>query len=612
MDKHPSAPPLSTAFWTLADWAAAYRNGAEPAALLAPLVAALDDADPAWITRLDHAALAARLERLAQQREAAGDDSLALYGVPFAVKDNIDVAGLPTTCACPDFAYLPEASAAVVDRLEAAGAVVIGKTNLDQFATGLVGTRSPHGAVPNAFDPAYISGGSSSGSASVVARGLVPFALGTDTAGSGRVPAGHNNLVGLKPTRGLVSTRGLVPACRTLDCITVLALGVDDAAAALRVMAGYDADDPYSRRAPPRPAAWPARPVLGVPLDPDWFGDSHARQAHEDALRRLEADGVELKPVDFGPLFETAALLYEGPWVGERYAAIESLMQDHPESVHPTVRAIVARATGFSAVDAYQAEYRRMALARQAEALMAGLDGLVVPTAPTIPTIADVLTDPVALNSRMGVYTNFVNLLDWSAIAVPAGMRADGLPAGLTLIAPGWHEARLLEFGRRWQAASPWLRGASQRPLPLPAAPAPSLEGQVVVAVVGAHLSGMPLNWQLAERGAVLLETAHTSPAYRLYALPGTIPPKPGLVRTGDGAPIALELWAMPVERFGSFVASIPAPLGIGTLELANGRSVQGFVCEAWATAGAEDITALGGWRAYIARRSPADHPPPP
>ncbi|MDY0976567.1 allophanate hydrolase [Massilia sp. CFBP9012] len=601
MTNHPSAPPLSTAFWTLADWAAAYRNGANPADLLAPLVAALDDADPAWITRLDGAALAARLERLAQQRDGAGD--LPLYGVPFAVKDNIDVAGLPTTCACPDFAHVPETSAAVIARLEAAGAVVIGKTNLDQFATGLVGTRSPYGPVPNSFDPEYVSGGSSSGSASAVARGLVPFALGTDTAGSGRVPAGHNNLVGLKPTRGLVSTRGLVPACRTLDCITVLALSVDDADAALRVMAGFDADDPYSRHAPARPVTWPARPVLGVPLAYDWFGDTNAESLHLDALQRLAALGVELKPVDFGPLFETAALLYEGPWVAERYAAIAPLMQKHPESVHPTVRAIIGRATNFSAVDVYQAEYRRMALARQAENLMAGLDGLLVPTAPTIPTIADVLADPVTLNSRMGVYTNFVNLLDWSAIALPAGIRNDGLPAGITLIAPSWHEARLLEFGRSWQTASPWLRGASGQPLPAPMPPAPSLDGQVVLAVVGAHLSGMPLNWQLAERGAVLLEATQTSSAYRLYALPGTVPPKPGLVRIGAGAPIAVELWAMPVERFGSFVALIPAPLGIGTLELADGRSVQGFVCESWATAGAQDITALGGWRAYIATR---------
>ena len=596
----------TTTFWTLADWQSAYQRGAAPADMLSSLIASLPDGDVAWISRLSADGLRARLDKLHQQLQAAGGDlsKLPLYGVPFAVKDNIDVAGLPTTCACPEFAYQPASNATAIDRLEAAGAVAIGKTNLDQFATGLVGTRSPYGPVPNAFKPEYISGGSSSGSASVVARGLVPFALGTDTAGSGRVPAGHNNLVGLKPTRGLVSNSGLVPACRTLDCITVLALSVDDADTALRAMGGFDASDAYSRRAPARPAAWPAKPVLGIPASPDWFGDANAERVHNDALRQLEALGAELQPIDFAPLFEVAALLYEGPWVGERYAAIEELMNTRPEVVHPVVRGIVEKAKNFSAVDTYKAEYRRMALTRKAEALMQGLDGLLVPTAPSIYTIEQLQADPVTLNSRMGVYTNFVNLLDWSAIALPAGMRSDGLPAGITLIAPGWHEARLVEFGRCWQAAAPWKRGASQQDLPPVGAPAaPNLDGQVIVAVVGAHLSGMPLNGQLTERGATLLESTQTSAAYRFYALPGTVPPKPGLVRTGEGAPIAVELWAMPIERYGSFVALIPSPLGIGTLELIDGRTVQGFVCEPWATQGAEDITALGGWRVYMARK---------
>ncbi|THF65641.1 allophanate hydrolase [Pseudothauera nasutitermitis] len=593
------------AFWTIADWRTAYLGGRNPDGVLSGLLASMPDHDVAWITRVSLADLQQRLSRLAAQLQAAGGDigKLPLYGVPFAVKDNIDVAGLPTTCACPEFAYIPERSATVVEHLEAAGAVVIGKTNLDQFATGLVGTRSPYGPVPNTFKPEYISGGSSSGSASVVARGLVPFALGTDTAGSGRVPAGHNNLVGLKPTRGRVSTTGLVPACRTLDCITVFALSVEDAEATLRVMGGFDESDPYSRHAPARPAAWPEKPRLGIPARMDWFGDAAAEGAHDEALCRLDAMGVELMPVDFTLLFETAALLYEGPWVGERYAALEPLMKERPEVVHPVVRGIVSKAVNFSAVDTYKAEYRRMELARKAEALIRGLDGLLVPTSPSIYTIEAVLADPVTLNSRMGVYTNFVNLLDWSAIALPAGMRGDGLPAGITLIAPGWHEARLIEFGRQWQQAAPWRRGASDQALPPPAPVAPTMDGQVVVAVVGAHLSGMPLNWQLTERGAVLLETTQTSAAYRFYALPGTVPPKPGLVRTGDGAPITVELWAMPAERFGSFVALIPSPLGIGSLELIDGRRVQGFVCENWATEGAEDITALGGWRAYMTPR---------
>jgi allophanate hydrolase len=589
-------------FWTLADWQAAYARGTTPDELLSALVANLADGDVAWISHLSVVSLRRRLEALAQQLEAVGGNisKLALYGVPCAVKDNIDVAGLRTTCACPEFAYEPTQHAFVVSRLEAAGAVVIGKTNLDQFATGLVGTRSPYGPVPNAFKAEYISGGSSSGSAAVVARGLVPFALGTDTAGSGRVPAGLNNLVGLKPTKGLVSNSGVVPACRTLDCVSVLALCVEDADFVLRVISGFDAADPYSRRAPARPAPWPATPVLGVPATLEWFGDRHAERVHLDALYRLQAMGVELRAIDFAPLFETAALLYEGPWVAERYAVIEQLLANCPQAVHPVVRGIIEKAKNFTAVDGYKAEYQRAVLARKAESLMQGLDGLLVPTAPTLYTIEQLLADPVRLNSRMGLYTNFVNLLDWSAIALPAGMRDDGLPAGITLIAPAWHEPRLKEFGRRWQTAAPWKRGASQQPLPPVGASAPDLDGQVVVAVVGAHLSGMPLNRQLTERGATLLESTQTSAAYRFYALPGTSPPKPGLVRTGDGAPIAVELWAMPVERFGSFVAAVPSPLAIGSLELIDGRVVQGFVCEAWATAGARDITAFGGWRAFL------------
>ncbi len=593
-------------FATLVEWRSAYLSGLSPADILPLQMAQLDPNDPAWIKVIEPVLLAQRLERLDQQLAAVGGqlDQLPLYGIPFAVKDNIDVAGLPTTCACPDFAYMPEANATVIDRLEAAGAVVIGKTNLDQFATGLVGTRSPYGAVPNAFNEKYISGGSSSGSASVVARGLVPFALGTDTAGSGRVPAGHNNLVGLKPTRGRVSTQGLVPACRTLDCITVLALNVDDADTVLGIMGGYDATDPYSRRPPAAPTAWQEKPVFGIPLAQEWFGDTHAEQSYAATLNDLRRMGVELRPIDFSPLFEVAALLYQGPWVGERYAALEELMDNRPEVIHPVVRSIVEKAKNFSAVDTYKAEYRRMALLRRAEALIKGLDGLVVPTAPTIHTIEEVLADPVALNSRMGMYTNFVNLLDWSAIALPGGMRGDGLPAGITLIARAWNEGNLLRLARRWQMAAPWQRGASGLDLPPPATPPVASDGtRVTVAVVGAHLSGMPLNSQLTERNAILLEATQTSAAYRFYALPGTVPPKPGLVRTGDGAPIAVELWAVPVEHFGSFVALIPSPLGIGTLELIDGRSVKGFICESWAVAEAEDITALGGWRAYMARK---------
>ncbi len=593
-----------TSFWTVSDWQAAYSEGASPNELLSTVLEGFPSADAAWISRITPEGLQKRLRELDRQLESAGRDpfKLSLYGIPFAVKDNIDATGLPTTCACPQFAYRPERNATVIDRLEAAGAVVMGKTNLDQFATGLVGTRSPYGPVPNAFRPQYITGGSSSGSASVVTRGLVPFALGTDTAGSGRVPAGHSNLVGLKPTRGLISMSGVVPACRTLDCVSILALSVDDAEVALRVMSGFDESDAYSRRAPAPPSAWPARPVLGIPASPQWFGDPYAEPVYRRALRHLESMGVELCPTDFTLLFDTAALLYEGPWVAERYTVVEELLETQPDAVHPVVRAIIEQARRYSAADSFKAEHRRAELARRAEALMRGLDGLLVPTSPGIYTIAEVLADPVTLNSRMGVYTNFVNLLDWSAIAVPAGMRADGLPAGITLITPGWHETRLIEFGRWWQSAVPWTRGASNKPLPPPSAGASPPDREVTVAVVGAHLSGMPLNHQLTERDAVWMESTQTSAAYRLYALRDTVPAKPGLLRTNNGAPIAVELWRMSVESFGSFVTLIPRPLCIGSLELIDGRIVQGFVCESWAIANAEDITALGGWRAYLNR----------
>lgn len=597
---------LPCGFCTLSEWRDLYRMGATPDDVLRRLRAELLATDPAWISLIAPDALANRLDQLkALLAGVQGNiDKFPLYGIPFAVKDNIDVAGFPTTCACPEFVRWPAVSAEAVARLEAAGAVVMGKTNLDQFATGLVGTRSPYGVVPNAFDERYISGGSSSGSASVVARGLVPFSLGTDTAGSGRVPAGYNNLVGLKPTRGRVSTQGVVPACRSLDCVSVFAMSVEDAEAVLAIMTGFDAADPYSRQPPLAMPGWPKRPLLGIPAEPEWYGDQMAAQAYADSLQQLESMGVVLRELDFSPLFDMAALLYQGPWVSERFAAIEDVMRNQPQIVHPVVRGIIEQAANFTAVDAFKAEYQRMALARQAEQLLDGFDGLLVPTAPFLPTIEAVLGDPVVLNSRMGRYTNFVNLLDWSALALPGARRADGLPAGITLIGRAWQEASLVQFGLRWQACFPWRRGASSRALPMPVRSVTGEDdGHIVLAVVGAHLSGMPLNSQLTERRAQLLETTCTSSNYRLYALPGTVPAKPGLVRAGKGAAIEVELWRMPVALFGSFVALVPAPLAIGSLELADGRIVKGFICEAWATAGAEDITGLGGWRAYMAKQ---------
>ncbi|MDB5987441.1 MAG: urea amidolyase [Nevskia sp.] len=599
--------------FTIQDWQQRYReDGADPRALIGALVARCAGPDTAWILLLDRSALAAQFEQLELRLAAVGGDRtrLPLYGVPFAVKDNIDVVALPTTAACPAFAYVAAATAPAVQKLLDAGAILIGKTNLDQFATGLVGTRSPYGAVPNTFDARYISGGSSSGSASVVARGLVAFALGTDTAGSGRVPAGFNNLVGLKPTRGWLSSRGVVPACRSLDCISVFALTVDDAELVANIAAGYDDGDPYSRPAPATAASarLPQQPRFGIPQSPQWYGDKAAEAAYQQALTQMQALGATLVPLDFSPLFEIAALLYEGPWLAERYAAIEDFIREQAEQMHPVVRTIIERARGISAIDAFKAEYRRAELVRSAQHLLRDVDALLTPTAPTISTIAEVEADPITLNARLGTYTNFVNLLDWCALALPAGFRSDGLPNGIALIAPSWRDAALTAFGRRWQAHAPWPLGATGATMrPATTASAAIADSSLVrVAVVGAHLSGMPLNGQLSERKAAFVETTTTSTAYRLYALPGTVPPKPGLAKTGEGAAIEVELWDVPVENFGSFVALIPAPLGIGTLELADGRLVKGFICEGWAIPAARDITEFGGWRAFLAASNTA------
>ncbi|GAB3675794.1 allophanate hydrolase [Salinisphaera aquimarina] len=593
-------------FSTIQDWATRYRRGdADPTTALDKLRHSLDD-DPAWIYRLTADELQTQLDALATRLDAVAGDTrrLPLYGVPFAVKDNIDVAGLPTTAGCPDYAYTPEHSAEAVTRLQAAGAVLMGKTNLDQFATGLVGTRSPYGAVPNAFNADYISGGSSSGSASVVARGLMAFSLGTDTAGSGRVPAGFNNIVGVKSTCGAISTRGVVPACRTLDCVSIFALTVDDAETVQQALVAFDADDAYSRTAPVPTAVPGARASIriGVPQQPMFCGDDQAKASFEDAVARWQALGAEIVPLDFTPLHEVAALLYQGPWVAERYAAVGAFIDAHPDAVDPIVAEIVQGGRDLSAVDAFRAQYRLAELSRSARTVLDGVDALLVPTSPSIYRIADVQAEPVKLNSNLGIYTNFVNLLDCCALALPGGFRADGLPAGITLIAPAWQDARLNALGRRWQAAKPWPLGTSERTAPAPvladtSAPAADC---VRLAVVGAHLRGMPLNTQLTERDAVFVEQTHTADNYRLLALAGTTPPKPGLIRAGDGAAIEVELWDVPVAAFGSFVALIPAPLGIGTLTLADGREVKSFICEGWAADTARDITAFGGWRAFM------------
>ena len=513
-------------------------------------------------------------------RAAGAKAAGALAGLHFAVKDNIDVAGMPTTAGCPAYAYTPAHSATAVQKLLDAGAVCVGKTNLDQFATGLSGMRSPYGECRNAFNADYISGGSSSGSALAVALGLAEFSLGTDTAGSGRVPAAFNNLVGLKPTRGLVSTTGVVAACRSLDCVSVFAKTCGRALSVLETMQGFDPVDAYSRRA--ESVSFDVQtPRIAVPARLEFFGDTEYARLFAQALERLGGARVA---VDFAPFLAAQQLLYDGPWLAERTAQLQSFMQRHSADMHPVVREVIAGGSRYSAVDAFQAQYRLAALRRETEAVWNTAEVLVVPGAPTIYTRAAMTADPIGLNARLGLYTNFVNLLDLAAITVPAGFRSDGLPFGITLIGPAFSDRALAALGARF-LGEPEIAAVGN---------------SVRVAVVGAHLSGMPLNRQLTERHGRLVRTTRTSPDYSLYDLADG---RPGLVRAssgdGHGACIEVEVWELPFAGFGSFVAQIPPPLGIGTLALEDGEQVKGFLCEAYAVVGKKDITAAGGWRKY-------------
>ena len=661
----PASSAISDAPFTVAGLLAAYITGQfTPSHVVQRCLERIDAVDrpEVWISRCEPAALFARAQFLEAQQAHYGTaiiEKMPLFGVPFAVKDNIDVAGLPTTAGCPAFSFTPAQSAFAVQCLIDAGAIVIGKTNLDQFATGLVGTRSPYGAVRHTTVPERVSGGSSSGSAVAVASHCVAFSLGTDTAGSGRVPAGFNGLVGLKPSLGLISKQGVVPACRTLDTISIFAHQVDDAWRVLAQMAKFDPIDAYSRKVLPL-GLLSSAPRLGRPDQLEFYGDTQAEQAFSITCKVME-ERLALVPqtIPFAPLLEVSALLYDGPWVAERRAAIGSFFDRYPEEIDPVVAKVIGKADYFSAVDVFNAQYALADLQRSASLLFETIDVLVVPTTPTHPLIADVQAAPVALNSQLGLYTNFVNLLDLCALAVPCQSRADGLPAGITLIAPSGADHRLAVLGAQIQAlfsemnvaesASIISQGgidtASRSTLEALsggslAAPLPFQEPTVALAVVGAHLRGQPLNWQLTEAGARFIQATHTAPIYRLYALRDTKPMKPGLVRVDaadeqategatehaigrpTGQAIAVEVWEVPLRTFGKFVMDIPAPLGIGTVQLHESVTlttglviahVKGFICEpvaikadTSATSGTPDITAFGGWRAYLHSMSPA------
>ncbi len=599
--------PTDAHLLTLSDWRQAYLAGAVVHQLvLARASRAFAHAPAAaWIVQLSNSALTQRCDELVQimgshTSAAACLEALPLFGVPFVVKDNIDVADLPTTAACPAFERAPKNGATVVQRLLQAGAVLIGKTNLDQFATGLVGTRSPYGAPASVFDASRISGGSSSGSAVLVGAGWVPFALGTDTAGSGRIPAAFNAVVGLKPTPGRVSTTGVLPACRSLDCVSIFALTVTDAATVLHTLEGADDQDEFSAFEP-GPAAWPKRLRVGVPSAPLVDAALGYDAAWRRACASLADHEAVVTPIDFAELHQVARLLYEGPWVAERYTVVQELIETQPEQMDPTVRAVIGKACGMTAADTFRAHYALRRAQQKLAALWQQVDVLMVPTAPTHPSFADVAADPIGANAQLGAYTNFVNLLGWSALAVPAGRADHGLPFGVTFIGPRNTDAALVNLGLRWQGQTAEVGATAQRRsaevLRLPAS-----QATLPVAVVGAHLSGLPLNGQLTERGAVLREATHTAPRYRLHALPGTTPPKPGLVRVADaGHAIAVEVWDMPITEIGSFLALIPQPLGLGCIELADGRRVHGFLCESVALQHAADISHHGGWRNYLA-----------
>ena len=580
-----------------------YKTGsAKPAEVVAEIyarVAARGD-DHVWIY------LVPQQDALERARTLPGPD-MPLYGIPFAVKDNIDVAGMPTTAGCPAFRYTADHTASGVQRLLDAGAILIGKTNLDQFATGLVGTRSPFGVPRNPFDDRYIPGGSSSGSAVAVSCGLVSFALGTDTAGSGRVPAAFNNIVGLKPTRGFFSTRGVFPACRTLDCVSVFTLTCDDAAAVAEVMATYDREDPFSRQDSSKSSFEMRAPTsfrFGVPdcASLEFFGNIETPVLFEQAVEDLRELGGNAVTIDFTPLREAACLLYQGPWVAERMTALKSFFDAHAADAHPVTRAIIEGAKRYSAVEVFEAMYRLAELKRRAEPIWNVADVLLFPTTGTCYTMEEIEAEPLMRNTDLGYYTNFVNLLDLCATAVPSGFCQNGLPFGVTVIGPAGRDGFVLEIADRLHRAHVTQMGATGIPVP----PCRLTTDQVVLAVVGAHLRGLPLNPQLLERGARFVRQCRTAPTYRLYDLPGSIPRKPGLVRVLDrGFAIEVELWQMPIREFGEFLEKIPPPLCIGTIVLETGEPVKGFLCESTAVQGGNDVSDYGGWRKFLSRQVP-------
>jgi allophanate hydrolase len=584
-----------------------YRNGDfSPRQLCHTLLQQAHDLDNynTWIYLLSEDELQPYLDRL----QGSSAEQLPLYGIPFAIKDNIDLAGVPTTAACKEYEYIAEQSAFVVAQLIAAGAIPLGKTNLDQFATGLVGTRSPYGETCNAFNPDYISGGSSSGSAVAVAQGIVSFALGTDTAGSGRVPAAFNNILGMKPSRGLLSNHGVIPACRTLDCVAIFATTTEDLHTLFTVSAQYDQQDAYSRRNPTsnsksRPLPAPAQFSFAVPMPEqlEFFGNEPYRQLFHNSIEQLKQLGGQMHEIDFTPFMDTARLLYEGPWVTERYLATQPLIDENPQALMDVTRSIIIQGKDKTACDAFSSQYKLQACKQITDRILQPYDFLLTPTAGTIYTIDEVNKNPVQLNSNLGYYTNYMNLLDYASIAVPAGFADNGLPFGVTLVSFAFTDQKLLSFSQRLQQSQQLKLGATDWTLPSTTESTEIDAEHCCIVVCGAHMTGLPLNHQLTERGATLVEQCQSSAHYKLLALPGGPPQRPGMLRVSDGGvAIAVELWRIPVDQLGIFLQGIPQPLGLGKVELYDGRWEIGFICEGYIAQAAQDISHLGGWRAYL------------
>lgn len=568
-------------------------GGLTPRELISDLLNRIEAVDnpKIWIHQLSEAELEPYLARL----DGVDPASLPLFGIPFAIKDNIDLAGVPTTAACEAYSYVPEASCPAVEKLIEAGAIPMGKTNLDQFATGLVGVRSPYGVPRNPISLDRVPGGSSSGSAVALSEGLVSFSLGTDTAGSGRVPAMFNKLWGLKPSRGRLSTSGVVPACRTLDCVSIFALNGEDGQTLLKVAEGFDVADAYSQ--PTRDLPLPGSKKLGIPKPEQllFFGDVDYQPVWLDALEDLRGKGWEIVEIDFEPFLKAARLLYEGPWVSERTTALKEFLESNPGDFYPATKSIIGGGIDNTAVAAFEATYKLAALKRESESVWEGLAAIVTPTAGGFPTLADLEADPIGPNSQLGYYTNFMNLLDLCAVATPAGETEAGLPFGITWIAPRDMDKALLNVACQ-------LDGAPIETMPTEAQASSHATESISILLFGAHMNGLPLNSQVQGLGASFVGEVQTAASYKMVYLPEPAPHRPGIVRVSEGGvSIAAEEWSFPRAKLGEFLSSIQQPLGLGQIELSDDRKVHGFLCESATAEASEDISSTGGWRGYLA-----------